>query len=100
LEHRVAAKSKTVKKKAKLTIKGGVSKVKVKQQGLKKVKKKSQPAKDDLSKYEDEHVKEIAIRMKQGCDCTDANCFKGNFQKKCSRNRDKKLRRTFNRFRV
>ena len=43
-----------------------------------KTNKKSQSKEgSDLSKL-DENAKEVAIRFKNGCECHDQNCFKGN----------------------
>jgi len=44
-----------------------------------KVSKKNQSKEgSDLSKL-DENAKEVAIKFKNGCECHDQNCFKGNF---------------------
>jgi hypothetical protein len=54
------------------------SKTVVKIQKSLKVKNKEKKLslnKDELAKYSDENLREVALKMKNGCDCPE-NCFK------------------------
>jgi len=66
--------TKKVKKKSKVK----KSKTVVKIQKILKVKNKEKKLnlnKDELAKYSDENLREVALKMKNGCDCPE-NCFK------------------------
>ena len=66
--------TKKVKKKSKVK----KSKTVVKIQKILKVKNKEKKLnlnKDELVKYSDENLREVALKMKNGCDCPE-NCFK------------------------
>ena len=69
--------TKKVKKKSKVK----KSKTVVKIQKILKVKNKEKKLnlnKDELAKYSDENLREVALKMKNGCDCPE-NCFKSKF---------------------
>jgi hypothetical protein len=69
-----ASPTKKVKKKSKVK----KTKTVVKIQKILKVKNKEKKLnlnKDELAKYSDENLREVALKMKNGCDCPE-NCFK------------------------
>lgn len=61
------------KAKPKASGKGGGKKKKA---TSKASKKKESECKIDLSKYDDENVREVVVRLKKGCDCQDSHCLK------------------------
>ena len=81
---KVTSDDETIKKKAsptkKVKKKSKVKKTKtiVKIQKALKVKNKEKKLslnKEELAKYSDENLREVALKMKNGCDCPE-NCFK------------------------
>ena len=66
--------TKKVKKKSKVKSTKTAA-VKVQKMLKVKVKKKLTLTKDELVKYQDENLQEVALKMKNGCDCPE-NCFK------------------------
>ncbi len=73
--------AKKLKKKLKAKSAGKSISTKVKLNKDKKKEKKTSLSKEELAKYTDEALREVALKMKIGCDCPE-NCFKRNISKK------------------
>ena len=69
-----ASPTKKVKKKSKVKKTKTVVKIQ-KNLKVKNKEKKLSLNKDELAKYSDENLREVALKMKNGCDCPE-NCFK------------------------
>lgn len=82
--------SKKVKKKVKVKPKTtNAAKAKLAKVVTKKKDKKVSLTKEELAKYPDENLREVVLKMKNGCDCPE-NCFKRKsglkFVQNCSKN--------------